>query len=152
MMGISKASELAKRVTAIETLIRFYGYLHDRLKYLQPSVSSLIEQAAGSREFEELEFISRCHEKMINGKDFAESWESAVNCNTIYSYNVTQIIINIANTLGTSDLESQLEAIEYDKSRLEQRLIEVRDYAEKHKKLYQTLGVVSGLGLSIFIV
>lgn len=137
----------------LETVIRLYGYLHDRLKYLQPSVNSLIEQAADSPEFEELKFLSCCLEYMRQGKDFSESWSLALsNSKTILSDDITQIIYNISNTLGTTDLESQLSAIVYDRSRLEQRLIEARDYAEKHKKLYQTLGVLSGLGLAVLIV
>lgn len=136
----------------LETVIRFYGYLHDRLKYLQPSVNSLIEQAVCSKEFDGLIFLPYCLKYMRQGKDFSESWGLAIyNSDTVLSEDITQIIHNISNTLGTSDLESQLSAILYDRSRLEQRLIEARNYAEKHKKLYQTLGVLSGLGLAVLI-
>lgn len=150
-MGISKASALSDQVIMLETVIRFYGYLHDRLKYMQPSVKSLIEQAANSQEFTELKFLAYCYEKMQEGIDFSESWNSAIYDQSVFSDNITKIIQNISNTLGTSDLESQLAAISYDRSKLEQRLIEAREYAEKHKKLYQTMGVLSGLGLAVFI-
>lgn len=136
----------------LENVIRFYGYMHDRLKYLQPSVNSLIEQAANTREFEDLKFLPYCREKMREGKDFPESWRSSVySVDIVLSEDITKIILNISNILGTADLDSQLAAITYDRSRLEQRLTEARDYADKHRKLYQTLGVLSGLWLVILI-
>lgn len=152
MMGFLKAATLSNRVIMLENVIRLYQYLHDRLKFLQPSVNSLIEQASSSQEFSNIEFLSVCNVMMNAGKSFPESWrESVYSIDTILDVKDIDIIQNISNTLGMTDIESQLAALGYDKARLGSNLEEARDYAAKHKKMYQTLGVLSGLLIAIFI-
>ncbi len=126
--------------------------MRDRLKYLQPSIDSLIAQAASSMEFSSLKFLMLCREKMSNGIGFAEAWRKSVNSdNTDICKDTTEIIVNLSETLGRCDLDSQLAALEYGIVILESRLQDAREYAAKHKKLYRALGVLSGLAIAILI-
>lgn len=146
------ASGLSKRVLILENLIRLYRFLHDRLKYLQPSVSSLISQAAANGEFAQLAFLGVCRDEMQAGNTFPESWRIAVEKEkNNLGANAAAIVATLAEVLGAADLESQLAALQYGVSLLESRLEEARSYAAKHKKLYQTLGILAGLGLAVII-
>lgn len=153
MTGIWAAAGLSKRVLTLENTIRLYQYLRDRLKFLRPSVASLINQADGSGEFADLKFLSACNERMKNGMNFPESWTMSVHEYTdLLGREVAPVISGLSNVLGKSDLESQISAIDHGISMLETRLFNAREYTAKHKKLYQTLGVLAGLGLAVFIV
>lgn len=113
----------------------------------------MIHQAATSEEFVDLRFLSACDEKMINGVSFPESWASSVSEDMAsLGKEASPIISGLSNVLGRSDLESQLSAIDYGIAMLEARLLDAREYASRHKKLYQTLGVLAGLGLAVFMV
>lgn len=152
MTGIWSSSGLSRRVSMLENTIRLYQYLRDRLKYLRPSIASLIGQAASSGEFPDLEFLHVCDEKMKNGMNFPESWTSSVSGDTArLGGEAARVVAGLSNVLGRSDLESQLSAIDCGIAMLEARLVDAREYAAKHKKMYQTLGVLAGLGLAVFI-
>lgn len=149
MTGIFAASGLLKRVLTLETVIRLYQYLYDRLKFLQPSVGSLISQAAVCAEFKDLTFLPACGESLRRGESFPESWKTAVEAFPELKREEKTVMLSLGDILGASDLESQLSAIEYGKALLETRLETAREYAGKHKKLYRTLGILAGLGIAI---
>lgn len=153
MTGASKASGLSKRVITLEYVIRLYQFMHDRLKYMRPSIDSLVNQAASAEEFAKLGFLAECGEKMRTGESFSESWRESVsrNANALGKQSAA-IVADLSGILGRSDLESQLAALEYGKSMLETRLVEAREYASRHGRLYRTLGVLAGLGLAVLII
>jgi stage III sporulation protein AB len=64
---------------------------------------------------------------------------------------VAQVITGLGQVLGASDLESQLAAIDYGISLLEARLADARGHAAARGKLYDTLGVLAGLGVAVLI-
>lgn len=152
MTGTLAASGLSKHVLLLENTIRLCQYLYDRLKFLRPGVRALIRQAAAADEFRELTFLKVCAEKVEAGGDFPICWKEAVAAFWIFDREESKIVQSLGGVLGASDLESQLSALEYARELLEARILAVRDYAAKHKKLYRTLGVLSGLGIAVVLL
>ncbi len=136
----------------MEEVIRLYHYLHDRLKYMRPSVAALIGAANASGEFDSLEFLDACETRMKAGRPFGESWRSSVEENaTALGEATARVVMGLGGVLGASDLESQLSAIEYGISVLESRLEESRERAGARMKLYGTLGMLAGLGAAVLV-
>ena len=145
MVGSHFAKRLIERVSALECALRLYRYLHDRLKFLQPGVISLIDAAVQSGEFEKLSFLRECRENMKDSGDFADSWKKALENNTSsLGREASAVMASLSGVLGKTDLESQLAAIDYGAALLEKRLENAREYAKKHQRLYRTLGVLAG--------
>lgn len=115
-------------------------------------MASLIGRAAGAAEFSNLTFLLICEAKMQAGENFPESWREAVAEDaSMLGKEAAPIVSQLAGVLGASDLESQLAALDHGIALLESRLREAREYARIHKKLYRTLGVLTGLMIAIVI-
>ena len=153
MIGAGLARALTERVSMLERTIRLYRWLHDRLKYMQPSVMALIDAAYRSGEFKQLRFLTECHKNMKDSGDFSESWRHAVENSTgAVGEEAAAAMASLSDVLGKTDLESQLAAIDYGSKLLEQRLQNTREYAKRHQRLYRTLGVLAGALVAVLIV
>lgn len=82
-----------------------------------------------------------------------EAWEDSVNISetSLSSYDL-EIIKGFGNTLGQTDLQGQLSKVKLTLDFLEKQIEEAKIEENKNKKLYQTLGVLTGLGLVIILI
>jgi stage III sporulation protein AB len=139
-------------VKLIEESIRLYRYLRDRLKFLRPSVSTLIGTAASSGEFASLGFLGDCDARLSAGEGFCESWRTSVEAwAPALGKTAAPVIAGLGGVLGQSDLESQISAIDYGAAVLEDRLLAAREDAARYNRLYSALGVLAGLGIAIIL-
>lgn len=153
MTGAFMAAGLSGKVALLEDCIRLLGYLSDRLKYLAPSVLSLLEGACASRQFEALAFPRRCRELTGEGLPFPIAWRKAVEENrSRLGDEEAGILAGLADVLGCADLESQLASIRYTRELLMIRLEHAREREKTYSKLYRTLGVLSGLAVAVLIL
>lgn len=152
LTGLNLGRGLTARVRVLEEVIRLYRYLRDRLKYLRPSVSALIEAAAESGEFEALKFLPACNARMKSGLGFSESWRLSVAEEApALGRDALPAVQSLAGVIGASDIDSQLSAIDYGISVLEDRLEQARQKAAGKSRLYGTLGLLAGLGVSVLV-
>jgi stage III sporulation protein AB len=139
-------------VLAIEATLSLLGQISDRLRYLQPSVYSLLEYLCGNQQFEKLGYPTRCRALIREGKSFPESWRQAVGESAkILGAEEAEILAALADVLGCADLESQLAAIAYTRELLQGKLEEARTREKTYGKLYRTLGVLSGVAIVIVL-
>lgn len=147
------AETLTERVSTLESVIRLYRFMHDRLRYIQPGVLPLINAAAASKEFQRLRFLKECRDQVENGEDFDINWKIAVkNDSAALGKEAASVVASLSDVLGKTDLESQLAAINYGAELLEQRLLSAREYAARHQRLYRTLGVLAGVLVVVLII
>lgn len=147
------ASGLSARASAIDTAVVLTGWLADRLRYLQPSMSSLIESAGSSPELGKLPYIAACRAQMRRGESFPVAWRSAVEKHpgALKSEEI-RLLSSLADVLGATDLESQLTALDYTREQLRRCYAQACSDRDKHQKLYGTLGVLAGIGIAIILI
>lgn len=147
------ASGLLARVTAIDRAIVLVGYLHDRLRYLQPAMSPLIESACASPELAKLPYLADCRDRMRRAECFPTAWRAAVRGRPgALKAEEARVLESLADVLGATDLESQLTALDYTREQLRRCHIEAGRNREKYQKLYGTLGVLAGLAVGIILI
>lgn len=145
------AAGLSERVSSLERSLRLLCHLRDRLRFLRPSVRSLIQNAAAVEDFAPLGFLGRCRDEMERGVDFPSAWKEAVRSADVRDREARDILESLGDILGGSDLDSQLASLELCRDRLELCLEAAREHAAKHKKLYRTLGVLAGAAAAIIL-
>jgi stage III sporulation protein AB len=124
------------------------GFLSERLRFLQPSTASLIESAAGSSQFSQLGFLRICRDEIRRGTPFPTAWrESLRECPV-----QPEILEPLADTLGSTGLEVQLDALSFTRSMLEERLAASRDYRDRNARMYRSMGVLCGIAIAIMLV
>lgn len=153
MTGIFMASGLSKRVSGIENAVALLAHIHDRMRFLSPTVGGLVESACGVGKLRGVAYLTVCREQMGRGVPFPTAWREAV-----WQYpgslgaEEAALMASLSEVLGSSDLESQLNAVAYTRSRMEELLEQSREYRRKHQKLYGSLGILTGLAIVILLV
>lgn len=124
------------------------GTASDRLRYLSPSVHSLIKTLCS--QYNELAFLKECDKSLREGSSFTTAFGQAVE-NAEYDESIKQAIRPLAHELGSSDLEGQLAAIAYAISCLEQISIQQNEKCKTNGRLYKALGVLGGIAMAILL-
>jgi len=144
---------LSGRVSVIEGSISLLSQMSDRLKYLRPTMGSLMDYFCSGGQFERLEYPRRCRILMKDGLPFPESWRQAVMENkTGIGDDEADILAGLGDTLGCTDLDTQLSAINCARDLLGVKLENAREAEKKFGKLYRTMGVLGGLALFIILL
>ena len=147
------ASGLSKKVLEIEAAIALLGHFHDRLRYLSPTMTGLIESACAAEGTGNIPYLTGCRERMGRGLPFPDSWKAAVAAHPgALGREETGLLAALGDVLGATDLESQLAAVAYTRQQLELRLDIARQYRDRHHKLYGTLGVLTGIAIVIILI
>jgi len=129
------------------------GMFRDRLRYLQPPISQLVEGAASLERFSKLAFLGRCRDRMHSGTPFPDSWRLSVGeASRELGPELAEMLLPLGEVLGGADLDSQLASLLHVQSMLESRLVSARDHQQQHGKLYRSLGVLAGVALVIILM
>ncbi len=132
----------------MQELIRMLGAASDRLRYLSPSVQSLIRTLAA--QYPTIAFLGECRRGMDQGKPFPESFAGALEVSSLPDA-AKDALSPLSGQLGGADLESQLAAIAFAVSRLREQAEQAREHFATHGKLYQTLGTLGGVAAAIML-
>ena len=143
------ASGLSGRVRSIENAISLLGMLYDRLRLLQPPMSQLIRGMAAMEQFADTEWLQCCRDKMRRGSPFPDAWRIGMERARA---ELADVLLPLGEVLGSTELEGQLSAIRHAQSLLDNRLADARAYRERNGKLYQSLGVMSGVAIAIILI
>jgi len=135
-------------VAEIESCVSLMGFMMERLRFLQPSTTSLVEAAAGSAQFSGLGFLKICRDEMRPGTPFPEAWRQGLSECAIQ----TEVLLPLADTLGCAGLDSQLAALSFTRSLLEERLSAARQHRDRSAKMYRSMGVLCGIAIAIILV
>lgn len=124
------------------------------LRYGQMPTTEMLERFSAGESFAELTFLRDCLSEMRCGCLFPEAWKNSVRRFQTgrLSNRDREILENIADILGGSDFESQIEALELNISLLRQNLQEAITEKNTVGKLYRSLGVLLGIGAAIFMI
>ena len=89
--------------------------------------------------------------RSINGGDFGAQWKAA--CDSIDADDDSKRLFErVGRILGTSDAESQAAVLGGVSKELYEHAKELKERAERSKRLYLTFGAAIGLGISIMII
>lgn len=151
-LGFSKSKQLSNRVEFLEQYIRLLSYIETQIRY---SSECLVDLLMSCEMDEKFSFINCCLDKVANGVSFSKAWyygvqkipkETGLKCEDI------NLIANFGKGLGTSDIDGQVSHCELYKNLISENLSDARIQKQKKYKLYQMLGVCSGICAGLFLI
>lgn len=132
----------------------------ERLADTSEELSEIISRMISMLRFESADVFAICHEvfdeknsvfREISAGDFPTIWKFA--CETLIADSETvRIFKTVGETLGVSDALSQIERLSILRDDLHEHAKELKHKAMETKKLYTTLGALSGLAAAIIII
>lgn len=120
-------------------------YTHEPLQDIFIDISNSLKREIGS-----IFKIAGVKMKEISAKD---AWEYSIDISqTALKEEDINIIKDFGKTLGQTDLQGQLSKTKLTLQFLEKQIEESHIEENKNKKLYKTLGVLTGMGLVIILI
>lgn len=147
------ASSLWDRVRRLESCDALLGEMIHRMRHLTPTMQALITGLCGQERFRGLGFLHGCRELLLEGVDFSGAWRRAVREDAHrLGGEEAELLADLADILGRTDLESQLDALGGARELLSGRTAQAREYSAKRGSLYRTMGTLCGAAIFILLI
>ncbi len=140
-------NELEKAVVLLEQM-------QTCLRYGQMPTDMMLAHLSQGEQFSTFAFLGESLKKMKRGVLFPTAWKESLRGMKQSGFQPCDLerLEQIGDILGGSDFESQIEALSLQLSLLRGHLQQATARREQLGKLYRTLGVLTGIGVSIFLI
>ena len=151
-MGIAMAGKFRLRLNQLQDFKKALTLLQTKMKYTYQPIPEIFAQI-GQTMPEPVGNIFLVSSQQMENLTAQQAWEQTVqNARTNLKKEDKQVLLEFGKQLGKTDIEGQESQIALTLTFLENRIEEAKKELEKNAKLYQTLGVVSGLALVIILL
>lgn len=152
-IGGMASVRLCRRVSQLEQFEDFLRCIQRELNYSLKPVNQLLENLSNWGEFCRMPILQAYYAFREEDTPFPERWRKATKKARIeVKPEERELMASLSDILGAFDYQSQIEGIEALHSRIESRLEEAKKEKEKRTHLYNTLGVLSGIGICIMML
>jgi len=142
---------LTEKTVFLETLKTAIITVKQRLIYTLASPEELFNALLKDELFNKTEFFKEA-EQLITECGFESGWKSTVNKQLLLSNDEKNVISSVADILGKSDLETQVNQLEVIIGQLTSIIIKQKSKSDDYRKLYTTLGLLSALSLTVLFI
>lgn len=115
------------------------------------TLQELLELLTQRETYRCFSFLGDTIAAMQEQASFSVAWREAVQTDAALSVDSKQLLCELGEELGTSDLYSQREILERYRSRLQQQEAAQREASQKKIKLYQSMGLLAGMAIAILL-
>lgn len=152
MLGIKKSKKYVIRERVLREAITFFKKLETEIKYMMTTLPNAIESARINLNSSLKDVLGVIGTDMLDGKhEFDLVFSNMDTITEILPYD-KQLITNGIVSLGSSDVNSQINIIENTVDMLNSQYTEAKDDRQKNFKLYRTVGLVTGIVIAILFV
>ena len=156
-IGFLKAEDLKVRVRKLLELKRMIGFLQGELRFHKVTLSEAFEQVSGRMEEPFDGFLKELAEKLENKdqRNLMELWQEAVEKllkNEGFQKEDKYLLDLLGKGLGYLDLRMQTENLQLALIQAEEAVIAAKETQKVKGRLYQTMGMTTGVFLILLII
>lgn len=143
-----------KRIDNLERMKILIRFFETELTFCRTPVMDLIYSARKRFFDKDLRFLEECSLIYSNESCFSESWRKAVEKfpPTGFTKRDNELLILFGKSLGTTDLEGQVNICRLYDSLFESQLISAKNDLQQKGTLYSGLGAAGGLFLAVIAI
>lgn len=153
LIGFFLAKQYKDRLKELKDVRLAMNMLETKMKLTKEPIAHIFEEISHKLETQK---ISTLFSKAADHMEYttaSNAWEEALR---IVKTNLTKEDLDMLRTfgkmIGKTDLEGQIKEIELTNILLDQQAEDARIKKQKNGKMYQSLGVISGLALCIILI
>lgn len=156
-IGFRLSSDLKLRIEELSVLKKIALMLRGEIKYTSTPLFEAFSIIGNRIKSPYKEFLLETSKELeeLNGISFTIIWEKMkkkhLEKTKLYDKDLDRLI-SLGENLGYLDKEMQIGTIELYLENLEQEIIEAKDNLLKNSRLYQYLGIASGILITILII
>ena len=143
------------RVDELKSFKEAFSILEAKIKFTCEPLGDIFEEISNLFYKNKINLIFTEIKKNINIIGLKDSWESSIEGNKqklSLNKDDINIIKNLGNMLGKTDVEGQLNEIKLNMSFLDTQIIDAEEECKKNEKMYRTLGTIFGLAIIIILI
>lgn len=144
-----ESRRLTLRVEQLEAFLRFLSLAQTEIRFTALPVEQIVERHGG-----ELMFLQKCANECSLGKPFTVSWEESVNSQSKtggFLPSDLELLKSFGSELGASDVEGQLSHCSLYSELIRESLKNAREEKNRKSRLYQILGIFSGMAAALVL-
>ncbi len=143
------------RVDELKTFKEAFNILESKIKFTYEPLGDIFEEISN------LSYKNSINSIFMNAKNnmkklgLKKSWDKAIENNKQNLSLKTEdidIIKNLGNMLGKTDVEGQLSEIKLNMSFLDTQIAIAEEECMKNEKMYRTMGTIFGLAIIIILI
>lgn len=141
----NRTEQLCEMKRALNFFEAKIEYTHEPLQDIFIDISNILKQ--------EMANLFKVASVKMREKSAKEAWEYSIDIsqNSLNNEDIN-IIKDFGKTLGQTDLNGQLSKTKLILEFLDKQIEEAKEEERKNKKLYRSLGVLTGIGLVIILI
>ena len=144
-----KYSNRAEELKQIKTAI---SMLEAKIKFTYEPLPTIFEQIS-KNSTANIATIFKTANKKIKTLSVKEAWEESIDTvNLSINQEDKNILKELGNMLGQTDVDGQVSQIEVTKSFIDMQIEKAEEERKKNEKLYKTLGITVGLAIVIVLI
>jgi stage III sporulation protein AB len=149
LAGYMESRRLSIRVEQLESFLRFLSAAQTEIRFAALPVEQIVQ-----RHSNELEFLEICGEKCSEGDSFYKAWEKGIKGGTrghgLKSQDI-DLFYGFGKSFGASDADGQISHCTLYAELINDNLKSAREEKNQKSRLYQILGVFSGMAAALLM-
>ncbi len=151
-LGLSEANKLKQKAKEAERILIMIEQIKIRLQFSAASTSEILQEMKQVDEVNALPFVANVADR-YDTEPFDSLWEKEVRyADFSISSDDVAMLVSFGQSLGTTDLDGQLELCSIFKKRFADRQSFYENEYKKKAKLYVSLGFFLGLGAAVILI
>lgn len=149
LAGYMESRKLYIRVEQLEAFLRFLSAAQTEIRFAALPVEEIVQ-----RHCNDVDFLKLCSRECNKGKSFLSAWEEGVRLGTKgcgFTKSDMSLFYRFGEGFGASDTEGQLCHCNLYSELIGVNLKNARDEKQRKSKLYQVLGVFSGIAAALLL-
>ncbi len=156
-IGFFFSAEMKNRIEDLKELRKLIGLLKGDIRYANTPLPEAISVLARRYKGSFFSFFQYASTKLqeLSGQTFSQIWKAAVEqelLNTSLSKKDKAQLISFGENLGYLDKDMQMNTFELYLSQLEDELTELSKTVKERAYLYNSLGIMAGVFISIIMI
>ncbi|MBR7084790.1 MAG: stage III sporulation protein AB [Oscillospiraceae bacterium] len=146
--GFYAGHQVRRHIKEYHKILYFLEDCEILLRYQNLTLEELFHTLAGKEEYIHFDFLQRLDRR---GEIPERLWKEALK-ESSFTGGAVQALEALGSTLGKSDLQGQLKALELCRGQIKHILKETQKTSQQKSKLYPSLGVLGGAMLVILFL
>ena len=151
-LGNSKANHYVNRLKELVCIKSVLNIFENKIKFTQSPLEEIFKNIAENCSEKNIKSIFQILAIKPN-TNIHKSWENIINnVETNLTEEDKKILIEMGKILGTTDVEGQVSNIKITSTFIDRQIEKAEQEKEKNVKMFRTLGIVSGLAITIILI
>ena len=151
-VGLLVSKKYLNRTEELKQIKTVISTLETKIKFTYEPLPEIFEQISKTSAVNIARIFKTANKKMKT-VSVKEAWEESIDTvNLSINQEDKNILKELGNMLGQTDVDGQVSQIEVTKSFIDMQIEKAEEERKKNEKLYKTLGITVGLAIVIVLI